>query len=50
MHLPFAAAFAYLATFMIAVASAVAHPWFDTEAHFVKAVVGMAKAAASMLP
>ncbi len=41
MHLPFAAVVGYVVTFVIAVAGAAAHPWFEAEAHFVRALVGL---------
>lgn len=47
MHLPFSAIVGYVLTIVIAVAGAGAHPWFEAEAHFVKAVTGMAAAAAA---
>ena len=48
MHLPAVAISAYIATLIIAVAAAIVHPWFDVEAHFVKAVTGLSTAVAAM--
>jgi hypothetical protein len=48
MHLPAAAISAYIATLVIAVSAAIVHPWFDVEAHFVKAVTGLSTAVASI--
>jgi hypothetical protein len=48
MHLPAPAIVGYLATLVIAVAAAALHPWFDVEAHFVRAVSGLNNAVATM--
>jgi hypothetical protein len=38
MSLSVSAFAAYVITMVIAVAGAIVHPWFDAEAHFVKAL------------
>jgi hypothetical protein len=48
MHLPAPAIVGYLATLVIAVSAAAAHPWFDVEAHFVRAVAGMNTAVSAL--
>lgn len=48
MHLPAPAVLGYVATLVIAVAAAVMHPWFDVEAHFVRAVFGMNSAVSAV--
>jgi hypothetical protein len=54
MHLPAPAFFAYAATVAIALAAAVAHPWFDDAEHrserrFVKAVAELGSLASDAL-
>lgn len=48
MHLPARAVVGYVATLLIALSAAAVHPWFDVEAHFVRAVSGLGAAVASM--
>lgn len=48
MHLPAPAIVGYLATLVIAVSAAAVHPWFDVEAHFVRAVASMNTAVSAM--
>lgn len=48
MHIPAPAIVGYLATLVIAVSAAAIHPWFDVEAHFVRAVAGMNTAVSAM--
>ncbi len=48
MHMPAPAIVGYLATLAIAVSAAAIHPWFDVEAHFVRAVAGMNIAVSAM--
>lgn len=43
-----AAIAAYVATLLIAVAAAIAHPWSGVEAHFVKAVAGLSSSVADL--
>lgn len=49
MSLPTSAVAAYAVTLVMALASAVVHPWFDAEAHFVSALTGMNQATAAVL-
>lgn len=48
MRLPAPAVIGYTATLVIAVAAAAMHPWFDVEAHFVRALSGFNAAVATM--
>ncbi len=47
MSLPVSAFAAYAVTLVMALASAVIHPWFDAETHFVKALTSMNEATVS---
>lgn len=49
MSLPISAIAAYAVTLAIAFVSAIAHPWFDAEAHFLKALTGLNEATAAAL-
>lgn len=48
MRPPALAVSAYIATLVIAVVAAIVHPWFDVEAHFVRAVTGLSTAVAGL--
>lgn len=48
MHMPAPAIVGYLATLAAAVSAAAVHPWFDVEAHFVRAVAGLNTAVSAM--
>jgi hypothetical protein len=47
MSLPVTAFAAYAVTLVLALGSAVIHPWFDAETHFVKALTSMNEATVS---
>ncbi len=49
MSLPFSAIAAYAVTLVMALASAVVHPWFDAETRFLSALTGMNQATAALL-
>lgn len=48
MHLPARAVVGYVATLLIALSAAAVHPWFDVEAHFVRAVSSLGTAVTSL--
>ncbi|WP_157085101.1 hypothetical protein [Hydrogenophaga palleronii] len=48
MRLPAPAIVGYTATLVIAVAAAAMHPWFDVEAHFVRALSGLNSAVSAL--
>ena len=49
MSLPSTAIAAYAVTLAVALASAIAHPWFDEEGRFLSALTGVNQATAALL-